>query len=63
MDTAGDLVVQADGQVLKQHKPVVYQEVAGERRPVAATFELQGEQVSFALGATTAAGRWSSTRC
>jgi hypothetical protein len=50
VDDHGDLVVQADGQVLVQHKPVVYQEVAGERRSVAAAFELQGDQVSFALG-------------
>src|SRR5205823_11591712 len=46
----GDLVVQAQGQILLQHKPVVYQDVAGERHAVAGTFWLEGNQVGFALG-------------
>jgi hypothetical protein len=50
VDTEGELVVQAGEQVLLQGKPVVYQEVAGERRPVAAGFVVQGQEVSFALG-------------
>ena len=50
VDDRGDLLVQAGGQVLLQHKPVVYQEVAGERRQVAANFVVQGQEVGFALG-------------
>jgi hypothetical protein len=50
LDERGDLVVQAQGQILLQHKPVVYQDVAGERHAVAGTFWLEGNQVGFALG-------------
>src|SRR5262249_19028505 len=47
VDAAGTLVVEAGEQVLRQHAPVVYQEVAGQRLEVAAGFVVQGEQVSF----------------
>jgi hypothetical protein len=50
LDERGDLVVQAQGQILLQHKPVVYQDVAGERHAVAGTFLLEGNDVGFALG-------------
>ena len=50
LDERGDLVVQAQGQILLQHKPVVYQDVAGERHAVAGAFLLEGNQVGFALG-------------
>jgi hypothetical protein len=50
LDAGGDLLVQVGAQVLRQHQPVVYQEVAGERRDVAAGFVVQGLQVAFALG-------------
>src|SRR5262249_27876705 len=50
LDERGDLVVQAQGQILLQHKPVVYQDVAGERHAVAGTFLLEGNPVGFALG-------------
>jgi hypothetical protein len=50
VDDRGDLAVQAGGQVLLQHKPIVYQEAAGERREVAANFVVQGQEVGFALG-------------
>jgi hypothetical protein len=46
----GDLEVRAGEQVLLQHKPVVYQEMAGERRQVAANFVVHGQEVSFTLG-------------
>jgi hypothetical protein len=50
VDAGGDLVVQAGGQILLQHKPVVYQNLAGQRRQVMASFLVQGQEVSFALG-------------
>jgi hypothetical protein len=50
LDERGDLVVQAQWQILLQHKPVVYQDVAGQRHAVAATFSLERNQVGFALG-------------
>jgi hypothetical protein len=46
----GDLVVQAGDQVLLQGKPIAYQNVAGERREVAAGFVVHGQEVTFALG-------------
>jgi hypothetical protein len=46
----GDLEVRAGGQMLLQHKPVVYQDRGGERRQLAANFMVHGEEVSFALG-------------
>ena len=50
LDERGDLVVQAKGQILLQHKPVVYQDVAGARHAVAGTFLVEGNHVCFALG-------------
>ncbi len=51
IDAAGDLVVQAGGQELRQHKPFVYQEMGDTRREVASRFVLDGQQVRFAVGA------------
>src|SRR5262249_21611221 len=48
---AGDLVVQAGGQTMRQHKPVIYQDVAGRRQEVAGMFEARGQEVGFTLGA------------
>jgi hypothetical protein len=45
VDAAGSLVVRAGGQVLRQHKPFAYQEVAGARREVAVAFAVQGSAV------------------
>jgi hypothetical protein len=50
VDDAGDLVVKANGQVLRQHQPIVYQEVAGVRRKLKAAFVVQGQDVGFSLG-------------
>src|SRR5262249_14054958 len=51
VDAAGDLVVQAGGQTLRQDKPVLYQEVDGARLEVAGQFEVRRQEVSFAVGA------------
>ncbi len=51
IDAAGDLVVHAGGQQLRQHRPVVYQEVAGAHREIASQFALDGHEVCFQVAA------------
>src|SRR5207249_2558033 len=52
IDGGGDLVVHAGGGQVRQHQPLIYQEVDGVRRDVAGGYELQhGQQVGFRLGA------------
>jgi hypothetical protein len=48
----GDLVMWfSSGEVIRQHKPLLYQEVSGERRAVAGRFVLRGrDQVGFEVG-------------
>jgi hypothetical protein len=52
LDAAGDLVLQlSGGEVIRQHKPVLYQEVNGTRQTVAGRFVLRGRnQVGFEVG-------------
>lgn len=49
----GDLIMRlSGGEVIRQHKPVLYQEVGGARRPVAGRFALrESGQVGFDVGA------------
>ena len=49
----GDLIMRlSGGEVIRQHKPVLYQEVGGARRAVAGRFALRGRgQVGFEVGA------------
>jgi photosystem II stability/assembly factor-like uncharacterized protein len=52
VDGQGDLVVHGGSQEVRQHKPVVYQEMSGRRREVASGFVLRGPgQVGFQLAA------------
>jgi hypothetical protein len=56
LDRAGDLIVQMDDGNLVHRAPVVYQEVASERREVHGRYVIEGDrrtgfQVAFALGA------------
>lgn len=47
----GDLVLQVGGEKMTQHKPIIYQEIAGVRREVAGHYVLTAErQVGFRLG-------------
>lgn len=47
----GDLVLMAKGSELRQHKPVIYQEVDGQRAPVAGSFVIEGKnRVRFDIG-------------
>jgi hypothetical protein len=48
----GDLVVGIDGQQLRLHEPVIYQDISGVRQSVSGSFVLgQDHQVGFAVGA------------
>lgn len=44
VDEKGDLVLETGGGELRQHKPIVYQEVDGERKEVAGRYVLSGKQ-------------------
>src|SRR5207253_809390 len=48
IDAQGDLVLHTAGGDIHQHKPVLYQEVDGERQEIAGQFVLRGtDQVGF----------------
>ncbi len=50
LDAAGDLVLHAGGQELRQHKPFVYQEVNGRRQEVVSRFVLHEMASGVASG-------------
>lgn len=51
LDTAGNLVLKTAIGDMVQHKPVVYQEVAGQRRPVDGSYRLLADnRVGFSIG-------------
>jgi len=51
IDEQGDLRLTVDGQQLRMHKPVIYQETGGERREVSGSFAIgEGQTVGFRLG-------------
>ncbi|MCI4567960.1 SBBP repeat-containing protein [Lysobacter sp. CFH 32150] len=51
LDGAGNLVLPTPQGNLLQHKPIAYQDIAGQRRSVSAEYRLlAGHQVGFALG-------------
>ena len=49
LDSAGDLLLGMAAGDIRQHRPAVYQEVDGARRPVAGRYILRGRSVCFAL--------------
>jgi uncharacterized protein (TIGR03437 family) len=52
IDDAGDLVLGLPGGEIRQQRPVVYQEIAGVRRPVHGRFVMAGrKEVGFAVAA------------
>jgi uncharacterized protein (TIGR03437 family) len=51
IDRRGDLVIQAGKNEYRHKKPIVYQEIAGRRVPVAGAWILRGKQGSLRLGA------------
>jgi hypothetical protein len=51
VDSQGELVLKIPGGEVRQHKPVIYQEVAGVRKPVAGGYALTGlREASFVVG-------------
>lgn len=50
----GDLVVQSDGASLRQHRPLAWQQIGGERHAVSVNFEVRACTVGFRLGAYNA---------
>ena len=51
IDKQGDLVIRAGGNEYRHKKPVIYQEVAGKRVPVAGSWTLHGVEAGFRVGA------------
>ena len=52
IDARGDLVLGVEGGEVRQHKPVVYQEVAGVKQEVAGRYEMKGTRhVGFRVAA------------
>lgn len=49
LDASGDLIVDTAGGDLRQHRPVVYQEIDGARHEIAGNYVLRGKAVRFAL--------------
>lgn len=49
VNEAGDLVLAATGGSVVQHKPVIYQEIDGERRIVAGRYAVDGKRASFEI--------------
>jgi hypothetical protein len=51
-ETSGDLILTTrDGSHLRQHKPVIYQEIAGERRLVEGSYEFRANrEIGFRIG-------------
>ena len=50
IDGAGDLVLLAGGEEMRQHRPVVYQDIGARRVMVDGRYVLRGREVSFAIG-------------
>jgi len=51
LESNGDLVLESSAGVLRQHKPVVYQQAAGRRKPVDGGYVLHGDgTVAFEVG-------------
>lgn len=52
VDATGDLVLTVGGEQIRQQRPVIYQEVEGERRAVAGNYVLKGKnKIGFTVGA------------
>jgi hypothetical protein len=50
LDPGGDLVLSLHGGDIRQHKPIAYQDIDGERRTVESRYVLRGNAVAFELG-------------
>ena len=56
LDAEGDVVVRTDAGELRVRRPVIYQEVRGERRSIAGGYVLDGDRVRFRIAA------WDTSR-
>jgi hypothetical protein len=50
VDARGDLLIRTSAGLLRQERPVAYQESEGRRQPVSARYELDGEVLAFHVG-------------
>jgi uncharacterized protein (TIGR03437 family) len=50
IDKNGDLILRLGARELRQHKPIVYQDVNGDRRAIRSGYALKGNQVEFETG-------------
>jgi hypothetical protein len=50
VDARGDLLIRTAAGVVRQERPIAYQEIDGRREPVSAAYELDGQSVAFQLG-------------
>jgi len=50
LDRHGDLILRTAAGALRQHRPVIYQQVAGARRAVRGRFVVRGRRVEFRVG-------------
>ncbi|MGH8492145.1 MAG: SBBP repeat-containing protein [Moraxellaceae bacterium] len=50
IDNDGNLIAETSLGPVRQHKPVIYQTIKGQRKTVEGRYALSGRQVSFALG-------------
>lgn len=50
VDAGGDLLLHTEAGLLRQEKPVAYQEVEGKRQPVSVAYELDGQTLAFQVG-------------
>ena len=50
LDAKGDLVIETAAGQVRQHRPVLYQQVGGKKQSVAGRFVLSGSQLSFDVG-------------
>ncbi len=50
LDEAGNLLLATEAGEVKQHKPIIYQEVAGERRTVQGGYRIAQNEASFEIG-------------
>lgn len=51
LDKEGGLRLKLAGKTVRWHKPFVYQETAGKKQPIAASYVVHGNQVGFRLAA------------
>jgi hypothetical protein len=50
LDDAGDLLLTVKDHTLRQHKPVIYQTVDGQKKVVEGRYRLKGKQIAFEVG-------------